>query len=539
MTITLAMIAERIFDIDFEYFQGTMSEQSQVSKVKVLQAKQSSIDSDTLYVTTLSYLASEYKGDIPLSVACIKNVEIDIDHELFAHTNLILVKNSMDILELFNLIQDIYFYYSDMYSQLLQIVEDNKGLQYLIDKLSALLGNPMDIIDHNYKILAITTCDPKNAELWRKIDKTSRHNGYVVHPNENYNLVRNFITKMAQNDKPVFFHTDEGFLCEMISLNIRLQKKNTAILSVFEIDTPFNKATSDLVVFISQILSLELQKNEMLLLNGEIKCADQIADILNGKTLSHSDIEKILNRFNYSISNNYTVVVVKSPISSYSYELPYLRNNILNFLMCVSCIIYERSIVMVFDAFSFNSFNYYLPKFSELLSATMNYAGISNPFPDIMEIRRGYVEACKAVELGLRINADGPIYRYADLQFYNLIDVCSKQENIKELCHPALTQLMKSDSELLKTLYTYMKNNGSQSKTAKELCIQRSSLLYRLKKIEDEYKIELEDYQTRLHLQLSYEIFNYLHPKHSQEEKFPTAKKAEDKSRKGSIPNFV
>lgn len=511
MKITLPMILDRLCDMDFELLQGIMSEPRQVSKVKLLQSGYVSTDPDALYVTTLSYLTSKYEGDIPQYIACIKNIDNDVDLAMFPHASLILIKNFMNISELFNLIQDIFFYYSDVYSQLLKIVEDNKGLQYLTDELSALFGNPITITDRNFRILAITTSEPKNTNLWRVIDEATRHNGYVTGTNDYY-LTKEYIRKLEQNDKPVFFDSCEGYLSPMICLNIGMRMKNIAILSLFEIDTPFNNATCDLTVFISQILSLELQKNELLSLNSESNFAYPLIDLLEGKTLSHHDVDKISSYFNYSISNNYTVVVVKPPLSSdANSELPFLRNKILNLLKCNSCIIYKKSIVMVIDNSFLNSFNYCLPKFEVLLSDTATYAGISSSFSDFIEVGRGYDEASKVVELGLRMNIAGPIYRYMDFQFYHLIDLCSKQENVENLCHPALAKLMAFDEELTNTLYTYMRNCGSQAKTAKDLCIHRSSLTYRLKKIEEVLGIELNDYKTLLHLQLSFEIFNYLH----------------------------
>lgn len=515
MKITMSMIIARLFDMDFECFQGSMWKKSPLSKIKFLQTGHPLSYADTLYVTTLSYLTNQYEGYIPQNIVCVKDIDINVDQEMFTHTCFILIKNLMDIPELFNLLQDIFFYYSDLYSQLIQIVENNQGLQCLIDKISDLLGNPITVTDRNFKILAITSTEPKNAKLWRRIDETTRHNGYVVGSNETYHLTKEYINKLENNDEPVYFDTCEGYLSPMICLNIGPQNKKNAILTVFEIDTPFNNAICDLVALFSQILSLELQKNELLLLNDESKLALLLADLLNGETLSHSDVDKLFKYFNFSLSNNYTIVVVKSPFwsSDSNYELTFLRSKFLNLNKCSTCIIYKRSIVMIFDS-SFSYFNYDLPKFEELLSTTMTYAGISSSLSDILEVRRGYVEASKAIELGLYMNADGPIYRYADFQLYHLIDLCSKQENIENLCHPALTRLVTYDKELSKTLYSYLRNNGSQAKTAKELWIHRSSLIYRLKKIEEVLDIQLDDYKTRLHLQLSYEIFNYLHSEH-------------------------
>lgn len=516
MKITMSMIIARLFDVDFECFRGGMWEQSQLSKVKFLQSRCPPIDEDTLYVTTSSYLTSQYEGYIPQNIVCIKDIDINADHEMFTHTYLVLIRNIMDISELFNLLQDIFFYYSDFYSQLMQIVENNQGLQYLIDRLSDFLGNPITVTDRNFKILAITSAEPNNAELWREIDEATRHNGYVVGTNETYHLTKEYLNKLEKSDAPVYFDTCEGYHSPMIGINIGPQNKKNGILTLFEIDRPFDDATYDLIVFFSQILSLELQKNELLLLNDESKLALLLADILDGETISQNDVDKLFKCFNYSLSNNYLVVVIKSPFwaSDSNYELALLRSKFLAHIKCGTCIIYKRSIVMIFDSFSFNAFNPDLSKFEELLLTTTTYAGISSPLSGILELRRGYVEASNAVELGLRMQVDGPIYRYADFQLYHLIDLCSKQENIENLCHPALTKLAAYDKELAKTLYTYLKNNGSQAKTAKELWIHRSSLIYRLKKIEEVLKLKLDDYKTRLHLQLSYEILNYLHSEH-------------------------
>jgi len=510
------MIIARLCSVDFEYFQGSLWEKSQLSKVKFLKSECSSTDANTLYITTLSYLTTQYKGYIPQNIVYIQDTDTTLDQEMFTHTSVLIVKNVMDISELFNLFQDIFSYYSDLYNQLVQMVENNLGLQCLIDKLSDLLGNPITVTDRNFKILAITSTEPKNAKLWREIDIATRHNGYVVGSNETYHLTKEYVDKLEKSYAPVFFDAREGYHSSMIGLNIGPQNKINGILTVFEIDTPFDNATSDLIVFFSHILSLELQKNELLLLNDESKLALLIADLLNGETLSHNDVDKLFKYFNYPLSNNYTVVVIKSPswASDSNYELTLLRSKFLSLIKCSTCIIFKRSIVMIFDSSSLCTFDYDLPKFEELLSTTMTCAGMSSPLCDILELRRGYVEANKAVELGLHMNADGPIYRYADFQLYHLIDLCSKQENIEKFCHPALAKLAAYDQELAKTLCIYLRNNGSQAKTAKELWIHRSSLIYRLKKIEEILEINLNDYKTRLHLQLSYEIFNYLHSDH-------------------------
>lgn len=511
MGITISMIVERLSDICFQYFPSIISKKKQVSRIGFLQTNHAPIKSDVLYITNVSYLTSSYKGVIPEKIVCIKETNVDIDHKMFENSDIIFIETVMDHFELADLLQDIFYYYSFISDELLEIVEQSKGLQFLVDKISTILGNPIRINNWNFKILARTSYESKNVELQRRLDDRTTKNGYVMNSDGYYEDMKYYINKMDQNDKPILFDIKDHYICPMISYNLKFQKRKVAMFTVYQVDNLFTDATPDLIVFISRILTLELQKNEMLLLNDGMKYEFLFTDLLNGKSLSHKEIEKISRYLNYSMSSHYFLVVVSSPSSEQNCELTYLRTKILQHIDCNFCIIYERNIVMIFESSSDSAFSQnVLSKLKELLSVRNMYAGISKDFSNLSDIRRSYIEGKKAVELALRLNVDGNVFPYLDFQFYHLIDLCAKQEDIISLCHPSLFKLIEKDPELSKTLFLYLKNGKSQASTAKELYIQRSSLLYRLRKIEEMLDIKLNDYQTSLHLQLSYEILNYL-----------------------------
>lgn len=511
LKITIPMMLERLFNVDFHYFPCGVSI-NHVSKIEILQNGHVSIESDVLYITKLSYLTSNYQGDIPQKIACIKDKHFGIDRDMFPNSDIIFIETLMETFELFYLLQNIFFYYSRILNELIEIVEENKGLQFLVDKISKVIGNPVCITNMNHKILAETSYELKNMEIYNQCKTANNHNGHLIRTDEQYFLIDNVLSRMDLNDKPVVFHKSEGYETSRIVYNLKVSKRHIAFFNVLEVDTLFTDSTIDLIVFLSRSVSLELQKSEMLLLNCDLKFADLFADLLSRDGLSNSYINKIFSNLNYSISNKHLLVVIPSPSASdHSSKITYLRKKILNFFKCNFCIIYEQNIVMIIESPTDSFFtDIELSKLRELLSITNMYAGISREFFNFTDIRRGYIEASKAVELGLRMNVGGHIFRYMDFQFDHLIDLCSKQEDIKSLCHPSLFNLIEDDNELSETLYMYMKNGRSQSKAARELHIHRSSLLYRLKKIEEVLEVSLDDYKTFLHLELSYEILHYL-----------------------------
>lgn len=65
-----------------------------------------------------------------------------------------------------------------------------------------------------------------------------------------------------------------------------------------------------------------------------------------------------------------------------------------------------------------------------------------------------------------------------------------------------------NNMNLLETLRTYLDMNGNAKATAEALFLHRSSLLYRLDKIEELLQIELDDPEARFNLMLAYKLYD-------------------------------
>lgn len=100
------------------------------------------------------------------------------------------------------------------------------------------------------------------------------------------------------------------------------------------------------------------------------------------------------------------------------------------------------------------------------------------------------------------------------LDYFLPLAICTNSKEILRVFHPALHKLMEYDSEnqtdLSDTLYAYLQCGKSQTETAKKLNLHRSSLQYRLKKIEEILEIGLDDCQTLFHIQICFEMQKYL-----------------------------
>ena len=59
-------------------------------------------------------------------------------------------------------------------------------------------------------------------------------------------------------------------------------------------------------------------------------------------------------------------------------------------------------------------------------------------------------------------------------------------------------------------LKTYLQCNMSVAKAMKRLYVQRATLLYQLKRIDEISQLDLQDYQTRLYLMIYFAVSDYV-----------------------------
>ena len=135
----------------------------------------------------------------------------------------------------------------------------------------------------------------------------------------------------------------------------------------------------------------------------------------------------------------------------------------------------------------------------------MNYvAGISSPFTDILQINDYVDQADYALHRVTESNCKDTIYSFQDHILEYMLSQCIKDISLPNLYPHGLQALIEYDkkkqSDYVKTLDIYLQNEMNATKTAEALYLHRSSVLKRLKKIENQFGIDLSDSNTRLHL---------------------------------------
>ena len=131
-------------------------------------------------------------------------------------------------------------------------------------------------------------------------------------------------------------------------------------------------------------------------------------------------------------------------------------------------------------------------------------------FTDILHLKK-YVDSLLILTDYLTLHTGNILSVESSLLPY--IAAILTSQSALPLAAPAVHQLDEYDvankTQLSETLYVFLKNNCNYVATARQLYIHRSTLLYRLERIQELTAIDLECYETRLHLQITYLLKEY------------------------------
>lgn len=131
--------------------------------------------------------------------------------------------------------------------------------------------------------------------------------------------------------------------------------------------------------------------------------------------------------------------------------------------------------------------------------------GMGGPEPGLEGIRRAYLEAREALEIGMALGMDGAVYRFDDLLLYHFLKLeqVLVDRFIDQMLGPLIGYDKRRKGELLKTLDSYFGADGSVKMAGEMLFAHPHTVTYRLKQIERLTGWSLRNPEDKLRLQLA------------------------------------
>ena len=224
----------------------------------------------------------------------------------------------------------------------------------------------------------------------------------------------------------------------------------------------------------------------------------KFSDIIEQKATSSYDINNLCNSFPYSLKSSYCVICVKSEEPQNCASQNYALYKDLQTLFPEDNITtYENNIVIIH---SYNGFTH-PPKLptDELSSLMTQYnacAGVSNGIRKPSQIRVMFILAQRAIEAGKILHEESQnVFIYDETMLFSIVSLAASafkdqfdSDDIILLGSPILVNIIKHDPKgkrgLADTMFQYIQNGGSTTKTAEAMHMHRNTVKNRIAVIE-------------------------------------------------------
>jgi purine catabolism regulator len=119
----------------------------------------------------------------------------------------------------------------------------------------------------------------------------------------------------------------------------------------------------------------------------------------------------------------------------------------------------------------------------------------------LWEVHRSYVEAKKAITIGIRLDNEQNFFSFDELEMFHLLLESFEYVNFDALIKRKIGKLAlydkDNDTDLVTTFYYYLATGGSLIETANRMYVHRNSVKYRIDRIKEISDIDLNDTLSR------------------------------------------
>lgn len=490
-------------------------------------------ESVPLYGVRFLLSSDNYNNDM-LYFATAKMLENRIFDDISSPQNLMLVVPSMEKISdykfknimflctddapllIFSKIQEIFSNYERWHLRLSESIINSNDIDTLLDISAEMLNNPIALFDSGSTLVHWSGEFKTDTDhsIWRDVlDKGNTIDFY------DYEEWKDLSVKMGRVNHPFIYHVRNETADAMLACPLTVDGKFVGGLGSTSINSPITIGQENIVLFIKSVVETSLRRNKSLRIIDE-NGVYFIEWMLNNIRVEDKIVFHYLKRRNWKTDDSYQLLNFHYPISNsdnlHSVSLPYISK--IEKLLPGSLIYpHEGSVIaMVNTTVSPNVMDNFEQKIEKLYSRLRLQCSVSAQFYNFVDLRYYYIQSKIILSVGQRQDPEKAYYYFLDYYEGILANLINSVTSLKSFVHPEILHIWRmgddTNNNLIQTLYTYLLNGRSISKTAAALFMHRNSLIYRLNKIFDILKLDMEsiDSKTLSYLLISCIIVKYI-----------------------------
>lgn len=485
-------------DFHVSYFQKKDNPEALVTSE--IYYGQKELRRDTLYVA-----ASDVFEKYPIKDRKICRVSVGPTDTASGMENcpLIVVRGKANWQEIYNRIQKSFNRYTLWHHRLMNIVEGGGGLYELCVAGIDFFKNPLYIHDENFNILAMPMWVVGMSEI--VIDENSGNVSVSLKTLKKLKTDKEYQKTMSV--KRAALWNPKRNAHRVLYVNIWSQDdKYCGRLLIQELNSPFKPGDFRMAEHFGKILSLAFERN--LFKTSSVTTFEEVLrSMYMGEPCEESYLTNRMKMVDWERDHRFVCIATTTLFD---------KGSVISLKKVCSTIsmLLKKSFSFTVDDKIYSICNMTLAgidlkecrkELTGLSESLDTVSGVSMEFRDI----RRFPDYCRQAVRALKLKDEehDPVILFSENVLSYIITHFQDEFSVDMVASEAVNTLMEfdrdNDTEYLDTLRRYLENGMQQTLTANELFIHRSTLIYRIKKIEEMTGIDLSDPETRLYVQIS------------------------------------
>jgi sugar diacid utilization regulator len=407
--------------------------------------------------------------------------------------------------QILDFILELFSRYQQWEQMIDQLIFSKDGLQELCQIGARLLENPVCIHDDWFMMIAMSqdlaqTMAPEYFSSSTKgfiprmiLDDFQHDSDYLeTYAHRNAQVWKNG----AENQESLYVNLWDGAVYKGRLLVLRSNRPFK------HIDFILAEVLTQRAVFLLRQQYLGEQKN--------LRSMDDVVySLVQGRQMESSELTQLLNMLNWKKNDRFLCIRVRAQQNEGKTVMEHVLHSDLFRIFPAGYILFsgaEQCVILNLNRESLSGAMIH-HRLAPLCRDYCLYAGISSPVTDIHDLHLAYYQAQVAIDQAFRLCSEKWIIHFAECAMEHMLENLNSPLPTWCLVSPELLTVMDHDrqkgTQYFETFREYLLNERDIPKTSEKLIIHRTTLLYRLKKIQSMLNVNLEDPWQRLYLTLS------------------------------------
>lgn len=398
-----------------------------------------------------------------------------------------------------------------MREELIQSVLCEGDFNKIVEIAAEYLNNPIVIISNTYNIIAHSNCIEVNDLTWNNAVKR----GYITL--EFAATLNNWNDIKDDNRKYECATVNKINKFRRRFYKLLMNSQLMGYLNITEVNGNFDDIDEECYYFVGQIFAKKIFDQKKSFTSKTYTRKEEILlELTYNNYINRLHFLDHVQASNLNIKSKYRVVCSDlTNFLSYNAGEDHFKHELLSFFPSGIIVIVRKILIILVDVGNPSYADFYSEKkLDKYLKSKKLVLGISDLFQDLFEFKRYEIQAVKSYENKKFLLDDFHNYVfYEQVKTYDLLNQIPK-DNLIYFCNQKIWKIYEYDkvneTNYLDTLRVYLQTNRSIKMTSSYLYLHRNTINYRILKIKELFKIDLDDDAMSSQFLLSCQIVQIL-----------------------------